>query len=111
MNITIKAKSFTASIRKESPRAQMWEYVFGGLTVPITTPVPIKADLPGKPNVSIFMLDIGKLNDSEKERLAEVLSKNFSIPIEEMREEIPKQGVPILSDDVIVSVYLDTKGD
>lgn len=96
----------TATILDSSPRAAAWRKIFGGGTVPIIGFLPMRASLPGKPDVEVYQLDLSKLSTEQLNRLAEHLSETFKVPREELEREILLAGVPILAEDVAVGVPL-----
>lgn len=97
-------KDFTAHIVGDSPRAGDWLHVFGGPSVPITSPVPIRANLPGHPDTLIYLVDLPLLTPEQRTRLVEHIAGRFGIPVAEVETDLDASGYPILADDVIVSI-------
>ena len=93
----------TAIIREDSPRHAEWLAVFGTAEVPI-----INILLPNKANVlgeirDVYMLDLKKLTPEQIGRLKGHIARKFEISMEEIERELPKIGVPILAEDLIVT--------
>lgn len=93
----------TAIISDRSPRYAEWLAVFGTAEVPI-----INILLPNKANVLgeiryVYMLDLKMLTPEQMGRLKGHIVSKFGIPMEEVERELPKIGVPILAEDVIIT--------
>jgi len=91
----------TATVHAEDRRA-LWGSIFPGAVVPIKSILTSKANLPGLPNVEVYMLDLEAISDEQREGLIEAISNRFGYPVEEVRTEI-EQGVPVLADGVSVA--------
>ncbi len=97
----------TAMIRDSSPRAAAWRDVFGGDTVPILSPLPIKASGPDG-DAEFYRLDVAALDTAQRGRLVSHLCRRFKlqhIDVEHLIDD-PNHGVPILADDVVVPLDL-----
>lgn len=94
----------TAAIRKDSPRAADWLRVFGGLEVPIRSPIAHRAELPGRDPGDVFLLDVAALTAEQTDRLVDFLADRFHADPAEVRADLadPNHGVPILAEDVVV---------
>lgn len=93
----------TAIISERSPRYQEWLDVFGGNEVPIINIViPNKANVLGEIR-DVYMLDLAKLTPAQIWRLTRHISRKFEIPSDEVARDLPKIGVPILAEDVMIT--------
>lgn len=92
----------TATIR-DPERGEFWLDVMGGDTVPITSIVPQKVNVPGRGVVDAYMLDLKALSDVQRERLIQAIALKFRIPLVEVRVEIDDLGIPVLAENVYVS--------
>jgi len=97
-------KDFTATISEKSERAEMWQTVLGDKTIPIRSPIPTKANLPGKPAASIYEMDIESLTGEQREKLIDYLAERFGIPKAEVAHDLDEVGCPILAEDIIVTI-------
>jgi hypothetical protein len=98
---------FYASIRPDSERAEHWRWVFEDPErVPITTPVGTIVELPiGRRRV--LFVKIKELSEDERERLVRNLAGRFGVAPAEIEASIkqdPDHAVPILDEDVFVTV-------
>ena len=102
-------KDFEATISDKSERKEEWEKILGCTTVPLQSPIPQKADLPGKGVKSIYLLDLDLMSDEQKDSLAKHIAAKFNVDESTVRRDIqsdnPTHGVPILADDVIVTIH------
>ena len=103
---TQMAKDFTATIRKDSERAKDWEKILGpGIrTVHLISPIPERANLPGHKDASIYYLDLDLLTTQQRDCLVQHISNKFGISEEEVKQQLLNHGVPILADDITISV-------
>lgn len=97
------AQDFSVTISNPK-RAAFWTRVFGRTTVHVQSPFPQTANLPGKPNAKIYLLDLNFVTSDEKQRLAEAIAARFGMPVSEVLKDINSTGVPILADDCLASV-------
>lgn len=100
-------KPTTGHINPDSERATWWREVYGSLDVPLISPVPELGRFPdddGNEAVKQFYkVDLDKLTDEQIQHTAEIASKKFDIPVDEILNDIRTTGIPILADDVSVS--------
>ena len=95
----------TATIHETSPRASDWLRVFGRLTdIPLRGPFVIRVNVPGRSNVRAYLLDIAALDPEERLRLVNHIATRFNIPPAEVDRDLDAEGVPILAEDVLVSI-------
>lgn len=51
---------------------------------PVKSPIPMLANLPGKPGVPVYMLDLSELSNDKYRAIAEHVARKFSEPLEEV---------------------------
>ena len=90
----------TATIHDPRRRA-VWIDVFPNATVPVKSALPIRVDVPGHPNALAYMLDLGAITKDQREGLIKTISREFKIPLDEVRKDIDC-GVPILAEGVTI---------
>lgn len=89
-------------LNESSPRASAWRDVFGGLEIPLESPLMRKVELPIGVR-EVYMLDVKKLTADVRKKLVGYLAKRFQIPAGEVDRDLESNGVPILIEDVSVS--------
>jgi len=95
----------TASIHETSTRAADWLHVFGRLNdIPLRSPFAITVDVPGRSNVSAYLLDVSLITAEERLRLVNHIANRFNLPHSEVERDLDAHGVPILAEDVLVSI-------
>lgn len=99
------SRDFMVTVSRDSERAKDFEATLGTTTVPVLSPVPFRANLPGKPNELVFMLDLGELTDEQKEKLTRFLAARFELDYWEVARDLESHGVPILASDCSVAIY------
>lgn len=94
----------TGMLRASSPRAADWLRVFGGLEVPLCSPVAVWARLPGR-IAEVYRVDVGRLTADQIERAVAHLAERFGRPADEVRADLlnPEHGLPLLASEVLVS--------
>ena len=97
-------KDFTATVKQDTERGKEWLSILGTTTIPIKSPFSVPASLPGIPNARIYMLDLDSLDEPQTTRLIAHLSQKFNIPEAEIRAQLPQHGVPILANDITVTI-------
>lgn len=98
----------TATI-EEPKRRELWIQIFPYATVPILSIIPVKVSVPDFGECDAYMLDLDVISDEQREGVIRIIAKRFNIPIEEVRAEID-QGVPIIADDVKISISVEDSG-
>lgn len=91
-----------ATISENSPRADAWRTIFGGLTAPIRTAVPQRVlGLSGFP-ILAYQLDLVRLSDDMMQRLVEyVRSADEPVTsVELVRSRLLQEGMPIKAEEV-----------
>jgi hypothetical protein len=84
------------------PRGDEWERVCGTRQFPVTTWEPIRANLPGKPNSLVWMMNLQLMDSDTLAKIVAHLSQKFGIPVQEIEAEMAAHGNPILAEDAFV---------
>ncbi len=93
----------TAIISDRSPRYAEWLAVFDTAEVHIINiAIPNLANVRGEIR-EVYMLDLEKLTPEQMGRLKGHIASKFGVSMDEIERELPKIGVPILAEDVIVT--------
>ena len=93
-----------AHINPDSPRADAWRRVFGGESVPVEMPVPVRAVAPDGEIRLFYKLRVAALSLAQRARLVAFLAGKFGVPIAEIEADLDAEhGCPILAEDVVVS--------
>ena len=95
---------FTAHIHGDDERAAAWQIVFDGTAVPLRSPIPHMARLPGRGEELVYLLDIEALTAEQRGRLVAHIAAKFDIPAEEVDADLDTHGCPILAEHVTVSI-------
>lgn len=85
-------------------RGEEWHRIAGTNTFPVRSPIPVLADLPGRDNARVFLLDLELIEVEVKAKIVAHLSTKFGLRPEEAEEEIRRIGIPILEDECSVMV-------
>jgi hypothetical protein len=86
-------------------RAATFERVFGTRTVPILSPIPHLAGLPGfAEKQPVYELDLEWLTADARERLIDHLAERFGGDRADVAAEIDRVGVPILEERCVVRI-------
>lgn len=83
-------------------RGEEWERVCGTRTFPVTTFEPVRANLPGKPNARVYLLNFQLMNSDVLVKIVAHLSQKFNIPANEIEAEMAAHGSPVLAEDCYV---------
>lgn len=91
----------TATIREDSPRANAWRTIFGGLTAPIKTAVPQRCEIARTVSL-VYWLDIGRIDSEMMDRLVAHAQSQIAgaVPHEQVRIVLVAEGMPIKYEDV-----------
>lgn len=95
---------FTAHINGDDERAAAWQIVFDSAAVPLRSPIPHLARLPGRGEELVYLLDIEALTADQRGRLVTHIADKFNIPAEEVDADLDTHGCPILAEHVTVSI-------
>jgi hypothetical protein len=91
----------------KSDRAEMWLEVYGSLEVPLKSPIAKQGMFPDPIDGSklhyYYEVDLKQLTPEQLDKAAEIIGRRFGIPAQEIRQDIERQGIPVLADDVSVS--------
>jgi hypothetical protein len=107
MSTDTRTWDFWCSIHESSPRYAAWAKVFDDPKhVPITTPIAERVQLPIGIRQVLFV-KVTLLSDDERQRMVQHLAERFSVAPEDVVAELerdPDRAVPILGDDVSITV-------
>lgn len=93
-----------AHISASSARYEEWKGIFGDDTIPIKSPMPVRATIDGMGEKEVYLLDLQRLKVVQFDRLVAHIARKSSVPEDDVRASIVDDGVfPILADDVGVS--------
>src|SRR5512135_2486606 len=85
-------------------RGDEWERICGTRTFPVRSPIPVLADLPGKPKSEVFLLDLASIEKPVRERIVAHLSQKFGLPPAEAEAEVNSKGIPILAEECCTTI-------
>ena len=85
-------------------RGEEWERVAGTRTFPVRSPIPVIADLPGKPKARVFLLDLESIEAGVREKIVSHLARKFGLPPHEVEKDVNEAGIPILADDCMTTI-------
>ncbi|KKK85959.1 hypothetical protein LCGC14_2768060 [marine sediment metagenome] len=97
-------KDFEIIINENTERGKDFIKVFGTSIVNIKSPVPKYILIPSKEKVLAYFLDLDLITKKQREALINHLSKKFNQPIDFVRENLDKMGVPILKKDCSIAI-------
>lgn len=101
---TQKTHDFWATIYGE--RGRKWSAILGTNELPIQSPVPQRAMLPGFTDaLQVYMLAIDQLADGQLNTIVNYLADNFDMSRSEAIREVQANGIPILAEDVVVTIH------
>lgn len=95
---------FTARIDGDDERTAAWRAVFGDDTIPLRSPIPHMANLPGRGEELVYLLDIEALTADQRGRLVQHIASRFDYPAEEVDATLDDHGCPILAEHVTVTI-------
>lgn len=96
---------FWATIGKQDPRSQHWQPVFGSTTIPIQSPIPQKANLPGYDTPqTVYMLALHALDYDIVNRIIEHIANQFNLPYETVQHQLYTKGVPLLAQNLTITI-------
>ena len=91
-------------LKESSPRAAEWKTIFGGLEVPLKSPLPVNGFKPDGTPARFYMVDWVKLKQEVLNRAIGFVAAKFNMPHAEVIETLKSEhGFPILEEDVNVS--------
>jgi hypothetical protein len=95
------------TLRQDASRSTEWVEVFGTRTIPLESPIEHVAELPGRGPRRFYRVAVKQLSREQLERVARHLSGKFQLPIDEvLRDLAGEHGLPILADEITVSISL-----
>ena len=97
---------WSATLSPTSPRYADWREILGGDTLPLRSPIPLKAKLDGELEL-VYLIDWPKLDWQPSQRLIDFIVGKFNAPREVVERQLDSDEVfPIRKDDVVVSISL-----
>jgi hypothetical protein len=90
--------TWSATIAPTDERAELWREAFGGLTVPIVSPIFEAANLAGRGVVAAYQLDVAAFDDEARYRAAHALARSFGDPLQEVWGDLGTNGLPLIAD-------------
>lgn len=103
-------EDFTVTIC-DPERSKEWEAIFGTVTVPVESPFPTLASLPGLPDVPAYKLDLELITPEQHEKLVSFLAEKFELPTGEVEELLDAHGMPIFADNCVLGVGIPLEWD
>lgn len=96
--------NFTATIH-DPERAAEWKAILGTTTVPIKSFYPVLATLPGHTKAQmVYQLNLDQLTEKQWNRVIQHVATKFEYAIKWVEDLLPEHGIPILAQDVTVSI-------
>jgi len=80
-------------------RGAEWISVLGTATLPVKSPLPVRAQLPGIDNAEVYLVALDALQPGQLDKIVAHVSRKFGVPVEDVRQELKEHGMPILADD------------
>lgn len=84
-------------------RLALWQNVFGGDEVPITSIVPSLGSFSGVGEQRYYHLDLKAITPEQRQRLVASIAEKFNLPPATVDSQLELIGVPILACDVVAS--------
>ena len=82
-------------------RRKEWEEILGTNEVPAISLITSLGNFPVVGKQEYYMVDLDRLTSGQKEQLINHIAVKFKLPIDEVRKDIDKMGVPVLAKDCI----------
>jgi hypothetical protein len=80
----------------DADAAAFWRRVVGQSDrVPVRSPDPVIANLPGFGATFAYLLDLEQLDDQQRSRLVDAIAERFRLPVNDVADAIDADGVPI----------------
>jgi hypothetical protein len=97
-------KAIEAVLSESSERYADWMQVFGTNRVEVLNARGFIADLPGKPQTEVYLLNLHALSEEQSERLVLHLAEKFDSNAVDVAVELERVGLPILAEDVCMVI-------
>ena len=95
---------FTVTVYDEV-RGMEFEKVFGTRTVPVISPIPEWAKLPGFEEAkAVYDLDLQRISADQRERLVTHIAEKFGLEPSAVEADLDEVGMPILADECVASL-------
>ena len=95
---------FWVTVREDSERGREWQRLLGTRTVPVRSPIPHAADLPGLGVRPVFDLAHERLAPDQLDALLDDLCRRFALTRAEGDALLAAQGIPILDEGCTVTI-------
>ncbi|MFX0188715.1 MAG: hypothetical protein ACFE8A_13375 [Candidatus Hodarchaeota archaeon] len=92
-------KDFEVMISSKSKRYPDFMKVFGTSIVKVKSPTPHYANTPHHKKVLVYSLDLDLLTKEQREKLIHHISEKFNQPIDFVRDNLDREGMPILAEE------------
>ena len=88
----------------EGQRGEKWQRVLGTSRLPVRSPIPTLAILPGIGEAEVYLVALDVLAPGQQEKIIAHLCEKFQLRPDEAEAEIRQAGVPILGRDCSVMI-------
>lgn len=98
----------TAILNPTDHRAEIWQYAYGTLTFPIRLDRagigynPLTFDNPNFPSKKFLYGDARQITKEQLQRLGEIISKKFGVPVGEVLKDAKDGIIPILYENITI---------
>ena len=99
----MRVELWRAILNPSGPHYAEWHQIFGELAVPLKSSTPSLANLGEENNIEVYLLDLAAMTLQQRSRLLSVIAQKFAVSVNEVEQEINRNGFPIRGADVIVS--------
>jgi hypothetical protein len=95
----------TTTVTVYGSRAEDFRAVFGTATVPVTSPWPVPAELPGMDSPQpVYLIDLGWVSkQGHRAALVRHLARKFGLTVASVDADLDQVGMPILAHDCVVT--------
>lgn len=83
-------------------RAMVWGRVFQRRAVPVVSAQAVYVRIPEYGDAWCYQVDVGALDEGQRERLVLYLAEEFRQPVDEVREYLDADGCPVPVDGVVI---------
>lgn len=97
---------YSAILNPSGPNYASWYAIFGDSQVPLKSPTSARAELGAEKDVEVYLLNLAAMTLRVRARLLGTLAQKCGEPVYKVEQELKQTGLPIRSQDVIVSVSL-----
>jgi len=90
------------AVATDPERKRMWEKIFYGGKVPVTSRVPVGIGILARHEAEYYLVDFSRVSSVEKETLIYELAEKFYLSPGEIRLDIEEKGCPIKASNLII---------